>query len=141
MVADAIIGKTSRINSGLIQQVHGASQAIDTSTGSFSYVMSIGSKPDFGFISSVYNGFQNTSTFRNDDIGVECSTGNCTWPVYTSAAVCSSCEDVSSQIERREFFDTKGTNIPSAYNGYKGHFIRFELPYANIRNYGGLVDE
>lgn len=103
--------------------------------------MTIGSRADFGFISSVYNGFQNTSNFRNDAIGAECSTGNCTWPVFTSAAVCSACEDVSSYITRHQFYGINGTNIPTTTNTYEGHFIKFELPYANIRNYVGLIEE
>jgi hypothetical protein len=107
------------------------------------YLVSIGSRPDFGFISSVYNGFQNTSTFRNDAIGAECSTGNCTWPVFSSAAVCSSCEDVSSHMQYMRRNGSKGTNVPipgqpSDYN--KGEFVAFSLPYGNIRNYIGPFD-
>ena len=104
------------------------------------FLTDISSKADFGFISSVWNGFQNTSTFRNDAIGTECITGNCTWPVFTSAAVCSSCEDVSRDIIRREFRGRNGTNIPSYANFYKGDYVKFELPYANIRNYRGILN-
>ncbi|KAF2996073.1 hypothetical protein E8E13_004207 [Curvularia kusanoi] len=76
----------------------------------------------------------------NDAIGAECSTGNCTWPVFTSAAVCSSCENVSHEIVRREFFGRNGTNIPSFSNFYNESYIKFELPYANIRNYKGFLN-
>jgi hypothetical protein len=103
-----------RIDSGIIQSLQGAAIR-DKATGLL-YVTGISSKADFGFISSVWNGFQNTSTFRNDAIGVECSTVNCTWPVFTSAAVCSSCEDVSINIIRREFYGRNRTNVPSYTN-------------------------
>lgn len=117
----------------------GAARGEMTSTGQFNYVTTIGSRPDFGFISSVYNGFQNTSTFRNDAIGADCSTGNCTWPVYTSAAVCSSCEDVSSHMKVQKIYGKNGTNIPTVgSNPWEADFIKYELPYANIRNYYGL---
>lgn len=127
-----------RIDSGIIQSLQGAAIR-DKATGLL-YVTGISSKADFGFISSVWNGFQNTSTFRNDAIGVECSTGNCTWPVFTSAAVCSSCEDVSINIIRREFYGRNGTNVPSYTNFYENSYVKFELPYANIRNYKGLLN-
>ena len=111
----------------------------DEATG-LAYFVETSSKADFGFISSVWNGFQNTSTFRNDAIGTECSTGNCTWPVFTSAAVCSSCEDVSRNIVRREFHGRNGTNIPSLINPHEDYYVKFELPYANIRNYRGFLN-
>ncbi|KAJ4338242.1 hypothetical protein N0V95_008100 [Ascochyta clinopodiicola] len=132
-----------RIQSGLIQRINGVARAVTTSTGQFGFVETIGSRPDFGFISSVYNGFQNTSSFRNDAIGAECSTGNCTWSVFTSAAVCSSCKDVSSHMKRIKMSGKNGTNIPTlgSLNRYQGDFVRFELPYANIRNYVGLVQD
>lgn len=136
---DATIGQSLRIDSGIIHQVVGASVR-DVATG-LSYSTGISGRADFGFISSVWSGFQNTSTFRNDAIGVECSTGNCTWPVFTSAAVCSSCEDVSSHMVRRQFHGRNGTNVPSFTNFYEGEYVKFELPYANIRNYIGLLDE
>ncbi|KAJ8113770.1 hypothetical protein OPT61_g4167 [Boeremia exigua] len=137
--ADATIGQSFRINSGLIEQLDGAAIR-DMATG-LVYKTSIGGRADFGFISSVYSGFQNTSNFRNDAIGTRCTTGNCTWPAYTSAAVCSSCKDVSSHLNRRQFYGKNGTNIPTINSPYEGDFIKFELPYANMRNYVGLAND
>jgi hypothetical protein len=137
---DAMIGWSSRIDGGFIKQYIGAARAEMTSTGQFSYVTTISSRPDFGFISSVYNGFQFTSNFQKDAIGAECSTGNCTWPIYASAAVCSSCEDVTSHMKVQKIHDMNGTNIPTMENNHwVGDFIKYELPYANIRNYYGLL--
>ena len=138
---DATIGQSLRIDSGTIIPMTGAA-ARDRATDVM-YLMGTGSRPDFGFISSVYNGFQNTSTFRNDAIGAECTTGNCSWPVFSSAAVCSSCENVSDQMQRIQRYGSKGTNvpIPGTSDGYgKGEFVAFSLPYGNIRNYIGPLD-
>ncbi|KAJ4984100.1 hypothetical protein SVAN01_10388 [Stagonosporopsis vannaccii] len=144
--SDATIGTSLRIDSGTIMALGegGGAKADELSTGKFSYLASIGSRPDFGFISSVYNGFQNISTFRNDAIGAECSTGNCTWPVFSSAAVCSACEDVSSHMQSIRRYGGVGTNIPRiGYPSdiYKGEFVAFTLPYGNIRNYLGAFDD
>lgn len=105
---DAMIGQSLRIDSGAIMPMRAGGAAVDRAT-MVKYLMSTGSRPDFGFISSVYNGFQNTSTFRNDAIGAECSTGHCTWPVFSSAAVCSSCENVSGQMQYIRRYGSKGT--------------------------------
>lgn len=140
----ATIGQSTRIDSGNIISVrNGGAMAVELSTGQFSFLASIGSRPDFGFISSVYNGFQNTSAFRNDAIGAECSTGNCTWPVFSSAAVCSQCEDVSAHMQSARRYGGAGTNVPkpgSPSDLYKGHFVTHTLPYGNIRNYVGPFD-
>lgn len=134
-----VVGQSLRIDSGTVRQVPGAAVR-DIETG-LTLISQIDGRADFGFISSVWQGFQNTSAFRNDAIGVECSTGNCTWPVYTSAAVCSSCEDVSERMVRRQFHGRNGTNVPSVFNAYEGDYVKFELPYANIRNYVGRLED
>jgi hypothetical protein len=72
--ANATIGQSMRIDSGIVKGLTGAAIR-DEATG-LVYLAGTSSKADFGFISSVWNGFQNTSTFRNDAIGTECSTGN-----------------------------------------------------------------
>jgi hypothetical protein len=33
------------------------------------------------------------------DITPRCPTGNCTWPLYQSLAICSTCNDLTSQLE------------------------------------------
>lgn len=133
------IGQSLRIDSGTIMPMTTGGAMVDPATN-LQYCLGMGSRPDFGFISSVYNGFQNTSTFRNDAIGAEFSTGNCTWPVFSSAAVCSSCEDVSSQMQYVRRYGSKGTNVPvpgtpTYYN--KGDFVAFYLPYGNIKTISG----
>jgi hypothetical protein len=138
--SNVTIGQSHRMHIGYIQS-KGPTNAVNITGGILLIKPSVRGKPDFGFISSIYNGFQNTSTFRNDAIGAVCSTGNCTWPLYTSAALCSACEDISSQFKRLEVFGKNGSNVPSYLNGYERHFVKFELPYANIRNYVGFVDE
>ena len=65
--ANATIGQSLRIDSGMVKGLVGAAIR-DEATG-LVYLAGSSSKADFGFISSVWNGFQNTSTFRNDAIG------------------------------------------------------------------------
>ncbi|KAK3345797.1 hypothetical protein B0T25DRAFT_461784, partial [Lasiosphaeria hispida] len=59
--------------------------------------------PDFGIISALYNGFHRTSVgaytadvtaVNTQAVQFACETGNCTWPIFTTAAVCSRCNNV-----------------------------------------------
>lgn len=84
--------------------------------------------PNFGVASAILNGFYNSSSFRNQTVGFRCSTGNCTWPLFTSAAVCSSCVDVSQDIQRSQHIE--GENI----------WIKYSLPYVSLENLPVLPD-
>lgn len=66
---------------------------------------------DIGVSSALYDGFYLStpnSTSRAQQASFQCSTGNCTWPVFATAAVCSACNDVSSQITRIRAFAEGG---------------------------------
>lgn len=80
---------------------------------------------DFAIASSIYNGFYNSTSFRSQTVGFRCTTGNCTWPVFSTLAVCSSCVNVSDHIQNRSY--ESGTFSRTIYS----------LPYAQITNDNG----
>jgi hypothetical protein len=101
-------------------------------------------QPDFGMISAIYNGFRNdttpnpvTSSFRIEEVvNNVCTTGNCTWSPYTSAAICSSCSDVSEHIILDQRFGTFGSSIPGPSNVAPGasRYTAFIVRNANLSN-------
>lgn len=73
----------------------------------------------------------------------ECTTGNCTWSTFVSAAVCSSCKDISSEIFTQSGSGRdNGTNVPTAMNAglYDNNFTISTLPYSEIRNWNGYSE-
>ena len=64
------------------------------------------SQPDIGLGAAFQSGFAGLASARRLP-DVKCDTGNCTWPPFTSAAICSSCHDVSDQVVSRigEYYD------------------------------------
>lgn len=106
-----------------------------TATSSF---MKVASRPDFGVVGSIYNGLRNSSTSLEEYVEFTCVTGNCTWPLFTSAGVCSSCVDVSASLEPQGDFGAYGVSLPWSMGnafGYEDNYTAWSLPYANIRNY------
>lgn len=93
-------------------------------------------RADFALIGAVYNEFQNSNAARNSTAAYKCATGNCTWPIYTSAAVCSSCVDISNHLVRRADSGTDGTSFdPPSNTLIDANYTSFELPYAHLSNY------
>jgi hypothetical protein len=47
------------------------------------------------------------------NVSPSCSTGNCTWPEYSSLAVCGTCNDITERIKiRRTTWDEEGYSVP-----------------------------
>lgn len=77
------------------------------------------------------------------DFTPTCPTGNCTWPLVTSLAVCSSCENVSKQSALNctsrsnggEYSDA-GTILSCAYN-YSSLPSTFSFSYAEYNSESG----
>ena len=94
--------------------------------------------PDFGFSSAVYDGLSPGTPRRDQAVSFECTTRNCTWPVITSAALCSRCNDVSSQL-----VTIKGkSSAPQCTDqfvpnnaGLVGPCTNYTLPYGHIKQF------
>lgn len=83
---------------------------------------------DFGLTLAVYDGFVNKSSALTDPYqsSFSCETGNCTFQIFDSLAVCSRCVNVSDHI-RRQQVPKEGTT-----------YTRYALPYdLEILNWDG----
>lgn len=98
----------------------------------------------------MYDGFRALNPASVQDPSFFCPSGNCTWPVFVSLAVCNSCFDVSAHIVRstNPFLDPDGLNEPSygdQLNGgdHRGLGTVYNLPYLglHINNLNGLSNE
>lgn len=109
--------------------------AINTSFGLYQYTGPSHSRPDFGIVSSIYSGFHNATP---NPVSVQCPTGNCTWPAFLSAAICSSCEDVSSELDFSTANGTDGSNVPIQNTlSMNASYSVFSLPESEIKNWNG----
>ncbi|KAI0861110.1 hypothetical protein F4860DRAFT_524493 [Xylaria cubensis] len=89
-------------------------------------------QPDLGMVSATYNGFYNSSTMESQTASFTCSTANCTWTPFTTLAMCSACEDITSSLKR---YKIAGINLgtikgPERYTNWTVH----ALPEVNITN-------
>ncbi|KAJ4420296.1 hypothetical protein N0V85_000645 [Neurospora sp. IMI 360204] len=83
---------------------------------------------DFGLTLAVYDGFVNKPSALTNPYqsSFSCETGNCTFQIFDSLAVCSRCVNVSDHI-RREQVPKEGTT-----------YTRYTLPYdLEILNWDG----
>jgi hypothetical protein len=141
---DATVGYSLKADGGQIIEAFntGPMLLIPTPQGVFNQDYSF-NRPDFGILSSIYNGFNNAQ-IESESANFQCTTGNCTWSAYVSAAVCSKCEDVSSELKTTVGKGKKGdgTNVPAQGNILvEGRFTNYSLPYCNIRNWDQPLTE
>ncbi|KAI2607483.1 uncharacterized protein GGS25DRAFT_523003 [Hypoxylon fragiforme] len=96
---------------------------------------SFDSLPDPGMRSSFYDGIYNSSFSTKKTASFSCPNGNCTWPIYTSLAICSACTDISSHIQR---YAQRGDNLQSLRNPEidikDSNFTIVSLPRLNLTN-------
>ncbi|KAF2828887.1 hypothetical protein CC86DRAFT_454524 [Ophiobolus disseminans] len=94
-------------------------------------------RPDLGIVSALYNGFSNSSLYRSVSADFQCTTGNCTWAPFVTAAVCNRCEDVSVDLKSASGSGKEGSNVAMQSNVMisPDNYTTFSLPYANIKNY------
>ncbi|KAI0868106.1 hypothetical protein GGS24DRAFT_513850 [Hypoxylon argillaceum] len=83
-------------------------------------------KPDLPMVAAIHNGFYAPSE-SVPTVSYSCSTANCTWPVTTSLAVCSACNDVSGHVKQN-------------YTDDEAHWVSRSLPYLSITNPPGYAD-
>ncbi|KAI8964410.1 hypothetical protein F5Y11DRAFT_316245 [Daldinia sp. FL1419] len=90
--------------------------------------------PDLGMLASFNNGFYNSSNREKQTTTFTCPTANCTWPVFTSVAVCSSCSNVTDHLRRSyEYGINKGT-LSSNTKAITANFTIHSLPSLNLSN-------
>ncbi|KAI4952273.1 hypothetical protein J4E91_003735 [Alternaria rosae] len=138
-LSNATIGRALRVDGGyIIENPGGPVGASRTPSGILQYTYTE-SRPDFGIVSSVNAGFYNASTNTPNAVAFTCATGNCTWPAFVSAAVCSSCKDVSDTLVFNGTQGSNGSNIPGPTNiHFDGPYSVFSLPETEIKNFNGL---
>lgn len=145
VATQALISQALVIDSGTIVEVPASGARFEpTSAGPFSLLGGISAQPDFAMISAIYNGFRNDTSWYQDEqvVSSVCTTGNCTWPPFTSAAVCSACNDISDQVSIDQRTGSNGSSIPAPGNiGLVGRYTAFILPYATLSNWDFAVYE
>ncbi|KAF5579091.1 hypothetical protein FPANT_9749 [Fusarium pseudoanthophilum] len=121
---------------------------------------------DMGMKAAIWNGFSPFTAPQNLRPAFACATGNCTWPVFPSIAVCSKCRDISKYVTKstgpvkfpskiynsgahgQEYMLEPGESLPGVSNpsphadlrdGRNFTFIKHEIPQLNlsISNYNG----
>ena len=55
---------------------------------------------DLSMKAAVYDGVFAIGNHADRNIEYDCPTGNCTWPEFSTLAVCSKCEDITSSVEK-----------------------------------------
>lgn len=73
---------------------------------------------------AVLSSLTNTST----SVSFDCRSGNCTWPGFTTLGICSSCEDVSSRLERHCDNKTVDLNDKNSLLAVDG-FCSYKTPF------------
>ncbi|KAI1739189.1 hypothetical protein F4680DRAFT_150149 [Xylaria scruposa] len=86
--------------------------------------------------------------------GISCRTGNCTWPLYTSLGMCSTCFDITEQVTKEQDvgipneskFSSCFDSSSGLANNYINHYTSYVLPYPGgrriiLQNTNGFVDQ
>ncbi|KAF5972124.1 hypothetical protein FCOIX_9515 [Fusarium coicis] len=121
---------------------------------------------DMGMKAAIWNGFSPFTAPQNLRPAFACATGNCTWPTFSSIAVCSKCRDISKYVTKstgpvklpskiynsgahgQEYMLEPGESLPGVSNpsphadlrdGGNFTFTKHEIPQLNlsISNYNG----
>ncbi len=87
---------------------------------------------DFRMQSAVLYGISEPLTTVRQQLQFSCSTGNCTWDSYDSLAVCSTCTDISHQLQRKASNEqsSQAATLSTSLEGgvIRSNVTRFELP-------------
>ena len=70
---------------------------------------------DLSMKAAIYKGVFNVRDSAEQDLAHTCPTGNCTWPAFTSLAVCNRCLDITDRIEKE--CDGNGSCVVSLPGG------------------------
>jgi hypothetical protein len=93
-------------------------------------------RPVFRVVSSLCNGFNNTSRNHSEAAHFQCPTSNYTRSTYVSAAVWNMCGDILSELRTINGNGNDGSNAPNQGNKYfQKAFTSYSLSYCNIKNW------
>jgi hypothetical protein len=141
--SNATIARASSIRGGTFRFETNQGSIVQNATHKMASFLRVGSRPDFGVVGSFSNGLRTPSTPLEERPDFTCATGNCTWPTYASAAICSSCVDVSADLQASAEYGLYGVSIPwNSVHGadYEDYYTVWDSSTANIRNYNGRYD-
>jgi len=97
--------------------------------------------PDFRLTGAFFDGLSDPSS---GNTRFECGTGNCTWPLYTTAAFCSRCNDVSKlsikQSGKASYYNA--TDYYTEYQTSSGgwSYTNYTLSYGHIMHFNRKND-
>ncbi|KAG9692739.1 hypothetical protein KCU95_g6847, partial [Aureobasidium melanogenum] len=131
----ATVGSTSKLTGGAL---YGASLYSEQDGHSVQRYLDVdGDQIDTDLQKAIIRGFATSESMNiSTQLAWTCPTGNCTWPVYASLAVCSECYDVSNLLRSSSI----NGSWPMAYRDQSGglpldpraKLTQYTLPYANL---------
>lgn len=90
--------------------------------------------PDIGMQSAFSNGLYNSTKALSQSASFVCPTANCTWPTFTSMAVCSACNDVTTHLQRRKEYGTNLGTLTQSGILETCDFTTYYLPRLDLTN-------
>jgi len=102
----AQIGATTKLNIGIAEPLTGVdAQSIIEVPGTEEFLTTDfrATRPDSGLPAAISAALSPNPLASNFQPSFLCGTENCTWSAFTSLAVCSRCEDISSHIKTRRY--------------------------------------
>ncbi|OTB13914.1 hypothetical protein K445DRAFT_24062 [Daldinia sp. EC12] len=132
---DSRIPKATRLDVGQWSREHASAYGIDTENH---FLNTYHIFPDVGIATISVLGFVNTSTSQpSKPPSVSCQTGNCTWPIYSSLGVCSTCFDISEHITKDKGFGMPDVSVLSPCHDssvtFAANYTTYSVPYDSGR--------
>ncbi|PSR97365.1 hypothetical protein BD289DRAFT_426190 [Coniella lustricola] len=143
VTAAATIGAASKLDVGLLATGGSIRTIAVPGTSNASSICAVSgdsafSQPDLSIVASIFDGFSNQSSTSTSPrtVSYTCSTGNCSWDVFASMAVCWSCHDVTSRVVASSYSGTTTSEGATA----SGLLTTFSLPgLNNITNWASVA--
>lgn len=131
----AYIASVGNLSSGSYPEMAGAATSFTNVSGTLVSNNQYKLRVDPGVANAIPRGFWNASEVQTQTTAFGCPTGNCTWPVYTTASVCSRCEDVTNELTTSTGYDKNPTEQTTPTNQVVFvNYTAWHLPYARLKN-------
>ncbi|KAI0830977.1 hypothetical protein F5Y06DRAFT_203004 [Hypoxylon sp. FL0890] len=89
--------------------------------------------PELGMVSSFNDGFYGSNSAQHTT-SFACPTANCTWPIFTSLAICSACNSVTSHLRRYKEYGTNLGTLSIQTAQIEGNYTTVSLLGLNLTN-------